>query len=85
MKGKEGTGDPGGPDAKSGRYSSGSELSPSGENGFFADASPAITRSRGGDFSGNPRPIPVWGPCTLIRWTGPHFLSSIFNWNWSGV
>ena len=38
MKGKEGTGDPGGPDAKSGRYSSGSGLCPSGEKGFFADA-----------------------------------------------
>jgi len=37
MKGKEGTGDPGGPDAKSGRYSSGSGLCPSGEKGFFAD------------------------------------------------
>jgi len=37
MKGKEGTGDPGGLDAKSGRYSSGSRLCPSGEKGFFAD------------------------------------------------
>jgi len=37
MKGKEGTGDPGGPDAKSGRYSSGSGLCPSQEKGFFAD------------------------------------------------
>jgi len=37
IKGKEGTGDPGGPDAKSGRYSSGSGLCPSGEKGFFAD------------------------------------------------
>jgi len=37
MKGKEGTGDPGGPDAKSGRYSSKSGLCPSGENCFFAD------------------------------------------------
>jgi len=37
MKGKEGTRDPGGPDAKSGRYSSGSGLCPSRENGFFAD------------------------------------------------
>jgi len=37
MKSKEGTGDPGGPDAKSGRYSSGSGLCPSGEKGFFAD------------------------------------------------
>jgi len=37
MKGKEGTGDPGGADAKSGSYSSGSGLCPSGENGFFAD------------------------------------------------
>ena len=37
MKGKEGTGDPGGPDAKSGRYSSRSRLCPSGEKGFFAD------------------------------------------------
>jgi len=34
---KEGTGDPGGPDAKSGRYSSGSGLCPSGEKGFFPD------------------------------------------------
>ena len=39
MKGKEGTGDPGGPDAKSGRYASGSGLCPSGEKGFFADVS----------------------------------------------
>jgi len=38
MKGKEGTGDPGGPDAKSGRYSSGSGLCPPGEKCFFADA-----------------------------------------------
>jgi len=37
MKGKEGTGDPGGPDAKSRRYPSGSGLCPSGEKGFFAD------------------------------------------------
>jgi len=37
MKGKEGTGDPGGPDAKSGCYSSGSGLCPSGEKPFFAD------------------------------------------------
>jgi len=37
MKGKEGTGDPGGLDAKSGRYSSRSGLCPSGEKGFFAD------------------------------------------------
>ena len=37
MKGKESAGDPGGPDAKSGRYSSGSGLCPSGEKGFFAD------------------------------------------------
>jgi len=37
MKGKEGTGDPGGLDAKSGHYSSGSRLCPSGEKGFFAD------------------------------------------------
>jgi len=36
-KGKEGTGDPGGPDAKSGRYSSGSGLCPSGEKDLFAD------------------------------------------------
>jgi len=39
MKGKEGMGDPEGPDAKSGRYSSGSGLCPSGEKGFFADVS----------------------------------------------
>ena len=37
MKGKEGTGDQAGQDAKSGRYSSRSGLCPSGENGFFAD------------------------------------------------
>jgi len=37
MKGKEGTGDQGGLDAKSRRYSSGSGLGPSGEKGFFAD------------------------------------------------
>ena len=37
MKGKNGTGDPGGQDAKSGRYSSGSGLCPSREKGFFAD------------------------------------------------
>jgi len=37
MKGKEGTGDRGGPDAKTGRYSSRSGLCPSGEKGFFAD------------------------------------------------
>jgi len=36
-EGQEGTGDPGGPEAKSGRYSSGSGLCPSGANGFFAD------------------------------------------------
>jgi len=38
MKGKECTGDPGGPDAKSGPYSSGSGLCPSAEKGFLADA-----------------------------------------------
>jgi len=37
MKGKEGTGDLGGPDAQSGPYSSGSVLCPSGEKAFFAD------------------------------------------------
>ena len=37
MKDKEGTGDLGGPDAKTGRYSSRSGLCPSGEKGFFAD------------------------------------------------
>ena len=37
MKGKEGTGDPGGADAKSGGFSSGSVLSPSGEKGCFPD------------------------------------------------
>jgi len=37
MKGREGTGDLGGQDAKSGRYSSGSGLCPSGEKCFFAD------------------------------------------------
>jgi len=37
MKGKEGTGDPRGQDAKSGPYSSASGLSLSGANGFFAD------------------------------------------------
>jgi len=37
MKGKKGTGDPGGPDAKSRRYASGTGLCPSGEKGFFAD------------------------------------------------
>jgi len=39
MKGKEGAGDLGGPDANSGRYSSRSGLCPSGEKGFFGDAS----------------------------------------------
>jgi len=38
MKGKEGTGDPGGQETKSGCYSSGSGLCPSGEKAFFADA-----------------------------------------------
>ena len=37
MKGKEGTGDPGGPDVNSGCYSSRSGLCPSGEKGFFAN------------------------------------------------
>jgi len=45
MKGKEGTGDPGGPDAKSGRYSSGSGLCPSGEKAFFADVLSPTLRS----------------------------------------
>ena len=44
MKGKEGTGDRGGPDAKSGRYSSGSGLCPSGEKRFFADVSESSGR-----------------------------------------
>jgi len=35
MKGKEGIGDPGGQDAKSGRYSSGGGLCPSGEKRLF--------------------------------------------------
>jgi len=47
MKGKEGTADPGGPDAKSGRYSSGSGLGPSGETGFFDDEASGIYSSRG--------------------------------------
>jgi len=37
MKGKEGTGDLAGPDAMSGRYSSGGGLCRSCEKGFFAD------------------------------------------------
>jgi len=37
-KRQEATGYPGGPDVKSGCYSSGRELCPSGEKGFFADA-----------------------------------------------
>ena len=45
MQGKQGTGDPGGPNAKSGRYSSGSGLCPSGEKSFFADAGLASVRS----------------------------------------
>jgi len=45
MKGKEGTGDPGGPDAKSGRYSSGSGLCLSGEKGFFADVCLEVLRN----------------------------------------
>jgi len=37
MKGKDGTGDPGGPDAMSRPYSPGSGLCPSREKRFFAD------------------------------------------------
>ena len=44
MKGKEGRGDPGGQDAKSGRYSSGTGLCPSGEKGVFADAGLRVSR-----------------------------------------
>ena len=36
MKAKACTGDPGGPDAKSGRYSSGSGFCPAREKAFFA-------------------------------------------------
>jgi len=39
MKGKEGSGDPEGREAKSGLASSGSGLDTSSEKGFFADAS----------------------------------------------
>ena len=46
---------------------------------------PALTRSRGGYFSGNPRPVPVRGPPTLIPWTGPRLLPPIFNGEPSGV
>jgi len=42
MKGKEGTGDLGRPDSKSGRYSSGSGLCPSGEKAFFADVAKSL-------------------------------------------
>jgi len=45
MKGKEGTGDPGGPDAKSGRYSSGTGLCLYREKGLFADVASADSKT----------------------------------------
>ena len=46
MKGNEGTGDLGGQDAKSGRYSSRIALQPSREKGFFADVTGLIHQMR---------------------------------------
>jgi len=37
----------------------------------FHSQGPALTRGRGGYFSGNPRPTPARGPPALIPWTGP--------------
>ena len=51
----------------------------------FHSSGPALTRSRGGYFSGNPHPAPVRGPPTLIPWTGPRLLPPIFNGDPSGV
>jgi len=51
----------------------------------FHSQGPALTRGRGGYFSGNPRPAPARGPPALIPWTGPHLLPPIFNGDPSGV
>jgi len=40
---------------------------------------PALTRGRGGYFSGNHRPAPLRGPPALIPWTGTRLLPGIFN------
>ena len=52
--------------------------------GFHLPGS-ALTWGRGGYFSANPRPAPVWGPPALIPWTGPCLLPPIFNGDASGV
>ena len=51
----------------------------------FHSQGPALTRGRGGYFSGDPRPAPARGPPALIPWTGPHLLPPIFNRDPSGV
>jgi len=51
----------------------------------FHSPGPALTRGRGGYFSGNPRPAPARGPPALIPWTGPRLLPPIFNGDPSGV
>ena len=50
MKGKEGSGDPEGREAKSGLSSSGPGLDTSGEQGFFADE-PSLSPSWNGDIT----------------------------------
>jgi len=47
MKGKEGTADPGGQQAKSRRYLSGSGLCPSGEIVFFANGARGLSDREG--------------------------------------
>jgi len=60
MKGKEGSGDPEGREAKSGLASSGRGLDTSGEKGFLLMYS-----------WGDPHPAPVRGKFPDILWTGP--------------
>jgi len=59
MKDKEGTGDPGGLEAKSGRYSSGSGHCSFGEKAFFADAAGTLLLPTGWHPAAPPLPPPL--------------------------
>jgi len=55
----------------------------------FDPSGPALTRSRGGYYSGNPRPAPVRGPPILIPGTGPRLLppsvkGTCLGYEWGG-
>ena len=69
MKGKEGSGDPEGREAKSGVASSGREVDTSGEKGFFADQGRSVD-----GLTSTPRQQPSWekrGGCVKVTMISP--------------